>query len=377
MKQFEDLYSTTYEESRVKFLHQIKEMERYWDHAKHIKYQVGEPEDDLTIDVLCAEALENKKNLLLITTGEHGVEGYIGSAILQLFMNEFMQALNPKNTGLVLVHAINPWGMKHYRRTNENNVDLNRNFIWEWDKLNRSLNKGYREGKDFFLSSERIKSKLAFNIRYGIKLLKVFIKLGAKGLSDALLYGQYEFPKGTYYGGDGYEANTKHMIALYKTYYSSYDRIVMIDIHTGYGPSDQMCITNSSLERFSSEELSRQFAYPLVQKTDAKEFYSINGDMIDFVYLLHQNEFKQKDFYATVFEFGTFGDSMAANLKSLKAIISENQAFWHGSDNKLFTEQIKRNFLELFYPSDLTWRKKAVDDAKLAFKGILKAKHFI
>ena len=85
--------------------------------------------DDLTIDWISADPLQAKDRLIVVTTAEHGIEGYFSSAELELFCDEYLPRLDPQTTGLLLVHAINPWGMKHWKRTNPNNVDLNRNFV--------------------------------------------------------------------------------------------------------------------------------------------------------------------------------------------------------------------------------------------------------
>ena len=84
--------------------------------------------DDLYIDTYYLPATE-QKNLVILTTGVHGMEGYIGSAMLDVFFGEVYPDLNREDTGIVVVANVNPYGMKHYRRYNENNVDLNRNFI--------------------------------------------------------------------------------------------------------------------------------------------------------------------------------------------------------------------------------------------------------
>jgi hypothetical protein len=78
--------------------------------------------------------------------GTHGIEGYAGSAIqltiLSLYLQQQLQAKSQQEDDMellvpqqlqrpavVLIHAVNPYGMKHYRRPNENNVDLNRQAI--------------------------------------------------------------------------------------------------------------------------------------------------------------------------------------------------------------------------------------------------------
>ena len=78
------------------------------------------------------------------SSGTHGIEGYLGSAIQLRFLHElFLQHEKQLRTNIVrapptkntpvkkvlLIHAINPHGMRHHRHTNENNVDLNRNVL--------------------------------------------------------------------------------------------------------------------------------------------------------------------------------------------------------------------------------------------------------
>src|SRR5215510_13293421 len=67
------------------------------------------------------------KNVLVHSSGLHGVEGFAGSAIHLQFLNA-LPTLAP-DTAILLVHILNPFGMAWLRRVNENNVDLNRNFI--------------------------------------------------------------------------------------------------------------------------------------------------------------------------------------------------------------------------------------------------------
>ena len=377
MLESDAFFNDNYEESRERFRNSINEVKRIFPSASLTIKHVGDSNDDLTIDVIEANASNKHENLLIITTGLHGIEGYMGAAILQLFIREYLPLINNQDTGLLLVHSLNPWGMKHKRRVNENNVDLNRNFIYDWLKLDKNFNEQYSKATGFFNKKAQISSIIRYNLSYNLSLIKTLFILRPKGLSNAVLLGQYRYSNGIYYGGKNYEESTEYIIYLLRKYIKIYSNIVMIDIHTGYGPRNQMCIVNSASEEKSSEELSLLFSYPLVNKTDSKEFYAINGDMIDFVYVLQQNEFSSKKIYTTAFEFGTYGDSLMANLKSLAAIIKENQLFWYGTKNEVVDSKIKKNFMFLFYPSEIKWREKAIQDARQAFNGIFSAKNII
>src|SRR5215471_3159223 len=86
--------------------------------------------EDLGIDIAWFGA-ENPRRVLLHSSGLHGVEGFAGSAIQLQLLNE-LPAL-AKDAAVILVHILNPYGMSWLRRANENNVDLNRNFLKDGD----------------------------------------------------------------------------------------------------------------------------------------------------------------------------------------------------------------------------------------------------
>jgi hypothetical protein len=81
-------------------------------------------------------------------------------------------------------------------------------------------------------------------------------------------------------------------------------------------------------------------------------------------------------FYATAFEFGTFGESTLALIRSLRAFVLENQMHWFGASDQA-RKRIASEFHEFFAPQDPQWRSKAIQDARLALDGILTAEKFI
>ena len=124
------LFPETYETSRDRFHQDLAVVQKLWPDAKINQHKLP-GEEDLTIDWILSDALEENKKILIFTTGEHGVECYVGSAILQRFIDKYLNKLDPNTTGLLLVLAINPWGMKYHRRVNASNVDLNRTFLYD------------------------------------------------------------------------------------------------------------------------------------------------------------------------------------------------------------------------------------------------------
>ncbi len=67
--------------------------------------------------------------MLFLASGTHGVEGLCGSGIQHFLLRDGVAARVPDDVALVLLHAVNPFGFAWLRRVNEDNVDLNRNFL--------------------------------------------------------------------------------------------------------------------------------------------------------------------------------------------------------------------------------------------------------
>jgi predicted deacylase len=82
----------------------------------------------LFIDVATIGAREAKTALLLIS-GTHGVEGYFGSGVETGLLREGLARRAPKGAKIVVLHALNPYGFAWNRRVNEDNADINRNFV--------------------------------------------------------------------------------------------------------------------------------------------------------------------------------------------------------------------------------------------------------
>jgi hypothetical protein len=375
MTEIQALFPKTYEASRARFRNNLSDVQAMWPKAKLFQHALS-GDEDLTIDWIHSDAIESNEKVLLFTTGEHGVEGYVGSAMMQHFIEVYMPKLDSRNTGFLLVHAINPWGMKHHRRGNKDNIDLNRTFLWNVGH-DPDFNPEYNKISKFLNPGTRVKNLLLDNIAYTLQLFWNVARMGMKNFRYALLLGQYRDPQGLYYGGIERPEETQTLMDIYKQMMSSYEQILHLDMHTGYGPRYQMSLVNSALDTGTSEYFVKRFNYPLVVAATANEFYAIRGDMIDYVYAVRQNEFPDKRLYSTSFEFGTLGDTLYGLFQSPRVMIHENRAYWYGTRNESLLAKAKHGFKELFYPEAKDWREKAVKDGDQAFSGILKAEGYI
>ncbi len=82
----------------------------------------------LFMDVACAGDRAAKRALMLIS-GTHGVEGYFGSGVQTGLLRDGIAKRVPKGVKLIVLHALNPFGFAWDRRVNEDNADINRNFV--------------------------------------------------------------------------------------------------------------------------------------------------------------------------------------------------------------------------------------------------------
>lgn len=375
MQEITNLFPDTYEASRQRFRSNLDLIMDHWPNAGLSSLKLS-GDEDLTIDWISADATEQNEKVLIFTTGEHGIECYVGSAMMQRFIENFLSRLDPASTGLLLLHSINPWGMKYRRRVNEKNVDLNRNFLYK-GSFNPDFNTDYSIYNDLLNPPSPVASLTRGNISFYTQVLRHLAGKGYPALKHAILLGQYRYPRGLFYGGEGYQEETKTLMDLYRAAFGAYEQVVHLDMHTGYGPRYQMSLVNSVFETKSSAEFVKEFDYPLVVAANPQEFYAVNGDMIDYVYELQQNEFPGIKFYSTSFEFGTLGDGIYGQIGCPRAMAFENRLFWYGAASESLASRVKTDFEELFNPAAEDWKVKAVADADQAFAGILKAYGYI
>lgn len=372
-------YPESYAASRAQFRRWLPAVQARWPAARLQQLPMGAPADDVTLDWLEAPAQVEPHRLFILTTGQHGIEGFVGAAILRLVVESFLPCLTPADTGLLLVHPINPWGMHHRRRVNAANVDLNRNFMGEDAPppfFNSETNPAYTRLHPFLNPTGRLTSITRSRLAFMAGALRNLMTHGAGTIRSATLLGQYRFPQGIYYGGAETQPETAALRSVYRAAFERYPHILHLDIHTGYGPRYQMSLVNSSREPRPPAELQHAFDYPLIVRSDPQEFYQMQGDMIEYVYSLAQTAFPQRRLYTTALEFGTLGDSLAAGLRSLRALVLENQAHWHGATPRV-RAWVAQEFAELFAPAAPDWRAQALVNAQQALTGILRAEGFL
>ncbi|WP_137931584.1 DUF2817 domain-containing protein [Mesorhizobium comanense] len=171
------------------------------------------------------------QKLIVLVSGTHGVEGAFGSACQTAWLSQKGSWKLDAETAVLAIHLINPWGTAWSRRVNEDNVDLNRNFV-DWSAtppennsyagLHGILTCREWEGPERVAADE--------------KLLATRKKLGQTGLAAIVEAGQYEFADGLFYGGAGPVWSNRTLIDILSTFAAGARHAVVFDLHTGAGP---------------------------------------------------------------------------------------------------------------------------------------------
>lgn len=356
----------TYESSRDRFRASLASFSNRWLDSRLDSFPLSD-DSSLTIDVITANANKQKEKLLIITTGLHGIEGYVGSSVLQIFIQEYLPKFNPDTTGVILVHPINPHGMKHHQRVNKNSIDLNRNFNPDFEKL-KTVNPHYESFASLLNPAKPLKNPFYEKIKFLWNVLKALPR-GIKLIRETALMGQYRIHNGMQFGGFELQAETKAMMNFLENAVQDYEEIIALDIHTGYGPRYQMTLLNPPSEKMTAAETATKFKVPLVAAVTADEFYSINGDMVEWLSQLLRKKYPTKNFYAGAFEFGTYGNSLWQAIRSLRTTVLEHAFRWFGGSASA-KKWIQKEYDELFLPAEEKWREKMQADTRQTFDGI-------
>lgn len=362
-----------YETSRERFRTSLASFADRWLDSRLDSFPLSD-DSSLTIDIITAHANKRKENLLIITTGLHGIEGYVGSGVLQILIQEYLPKFNQDTTGIVLVHPINPYGMKYRTRVNKNSIDLNRNFSADFEKL-KTINPHYESLGYLLNPSLSLKNPFYEKIKFLWNVIKALPK-GITHIRETALMGQYRVHNGMYFGGFEIQEETKFMMSLYEKVVDGYSQILALDIHSGYGSRWQMTLLNPPSEKRTAQEIATQLQVKSVAGVNPEEFYSVHGDMADYLYRLLKSKHPDKSFYAGTFEFGTYGDSLWQRIHSLRTTVLEHTLRWFGGSDSA-KAWVQKEYDELFLPAEEKWREKAQADASQAFDGIFAAYRFL
>lgn len=287
---------------------------------------------------------------IVVSSGVHGVEGFFGSAVQLALLERFSQGNAPQNNRFVLIHSVNPFGFSGLRRFNEDNVDLNRNFLASVDDYTGAPD-GYA-GLNGFLNPVSPPSRYE---PFKLKAIWYIWRMGFQAIKNAVAGGQYEYPHGLFFGGKGPCESTRIVQSHCDSWIGLSQTIAHIDFHTGLGPfgTYKLLLAKSTDSEFSW--YARAFGDEFVEAHDEPEgtAYKVSGLFGEWM----QSHFESRSrvYRFAVAEFGTYD-----NIRVLAALRAENRSHHYGSPTSPAYRWAKQELLECFCPNVPAWRHQVV-----------------
>ena len=286
---------------------------------------------------------------LLLSSGTHGVEGFIGSGIQTLLLREGLARRLPSGVNLLMIHAINPWGMAHLRRVNEDNVDLNRNF------------RNHAELPPENPHYERLAGVIAprslsiwSETACWSRLLWYRLTAGRTAAQAAVSGGQYSHPDGLFFGGTSETWSGRTYRTILRRHLSHATEVISVDVHTGLGAFAAVELILNLPE--GSPEYQRAVAIwgPTLVKATVSGA-SVSAHLDASLKLAVTRTLPAAIVTAVSLEFGT-----VPPLAVFRALRAENWLHFNGGWDNLRAQPIKDRLLRSFHPDSDHWEMLAL-----------------
>jgi len=224
-------FSNDYGEARVKFLSAAQDAGAAL--TRFTLDQRGPDGTELSTDVAWLGS-RTAKSVIVTMSATHGVEGFFGSATQIEWLRRVKSSALPPDVAALHIHAVNPYGFAWLRRTNETNVDINRNWVDFTRPLPR--NALYEElAQDLCPADWSEASQAQTNARIAAWIARH----GPEGpaiYKQAVSGGQWDHPHGLFYGGGDVSWSRRKLTEILTLRLDLAKRVCVLDFHTGLGP---------------------------------------------------------------------------------------------------------------------------------------------
>jgi hypothetical protein len=319
--------------------------------------QRGPDGGELALDLAWLGPRDARRVLVLIS-GTHGVEGYQGSAAQIGFLQHTASTL-PADTAALLIHGLNPYGFAWVRRVNEDNVDLNRNYL----DFSRPLpsNPGYGQVHTLILPEALTPAALG---QVQQQLVAYMARVGKAAAATAITGGQYTHPDGIFYGGQGLCWSNRQLASIAGRYLQQARVICVLDHHTGLGPvghTELICRHPAGSPELA---LARAWLGPDVTSPAAGESAStvIDGN----VRMAFGGLCPHAQVVSVCPEVGTAPESQV-----LAALLADNWLHQRGAPLSALGDGVRRQMMGAFCPRDAAWRAQALARAMAIHRSAL------
>jgi len=333
-------FSDDYQESRAKFLAAMSKRGEVIS-IRHPKK--GPDGQDLYLDFGIIGP-DDARGALILISGTHGPEIFAGSGPQAALLNSGL--INDyADLRVILVHAHNPYGCAWLRRTDHNNIDLNRNY-YDFSKP-FIPHPGYDVLRPVMVPTEWD------SVALGKGLADYEAQHGKVGLLAAMVTGQSHDPDGMFFRGEGPAWSHIQMKDVLPKLTKKQDIVSVIDFHTGLGPYGVPYMVHG-YEPGSSEFIAFKKAYEgevrsTMDPADIDE--DLPGSPEGPIVLGMKALLPGKQSYAVVIEYGTVPPEQVFGT-----LMHDNWMHAHGTPGTDEWNAVKQNVREVFYPREDKWK---------------------
>ncbi len=282
-------------------------------------------------------------SVLLLISGTHGVEGYFGSAVQTGLLRGGLRA--PPGVKIVLLNALNPYGFAWDRRVNEDNADVNRNFV---DHANPPLNAPYAALSDAIapkdISPQALKQANATLRAYAQQH-------GAFALQEAISKGQYDFADGVYFGGQRKSWSAAMLEDILAEDLAGVKRLVAIDFHTGLGAPGEGEMISEDLPASAPYRRAKAIWGAQVKSSEAGE--SVSAPLSGTIDKAFGVWMKDRELTFAALEVGT-----VAMRETFLALRKDNWLHNVAGADHPSAEAIRGEIRTAFNPDTAAWKHK-------------------
>lgn len=359
-----DNFSLTYAGAREKFLNAARAAGAQIKIYQHPR--LGAEDETLATDVAWLGP-HNARSLLVTVSGTHGIEGYYGSGCQVGWLREGHGARLPPDTAMLLIHASNPHGFSFGRRVNEDNMDINRNFVDFTTGLPRNDAYG-TEVHPHLLPPQWDAGTMP---RLAALLQELQVRLGKAAANAAVSAGQHDFPDGIFYGGRQPCWSNVTIQHVVRDFMLHAEKVCVLDFHTGLGPhgySEMICRhpPGSPALELARTWFGGAVTSPAMGQSDSPV---IEGNLRMGIARMRQAHRAGLITVAAAIEVGT-----QPPAEVLGAIIADNWLYLRGDWNSPQGTEIRAAMRRAFYPDTDAWRglcyPRAVEIQKQALAGL-------
>jgi hypothetical protein len=341
-------FSKDYFEARERFLSAAHKAGARLQSALHPTAK-GPDKRDIFMD--CATlGDEDAPHGLVIISGTHGPEGYCGSGLQTGLLEAGLAESWAQSMRVVLIHAHNAYGFAWDTRFNEDNIDLNRNYLESFaPPLPENPNYGLLA--HWAAPAERDEAGLA---NAEAQLFGFAAQHGFPALQGALTGGQYSHPKGVYYGGLAASWSNETIHGFLRATCTGLTKVVSIDMHTGLGPFGHGEIITEAAP--DSEHYARQATIWGDEICSTKDGSSVSAELSGTMDGALVRAFAPAWSACIAIEFGTLD-----TLSVFKATQASSWLHCYGDKNGPEAGPIRQDIRAAFYPETDEWKQMVWD----------------